>query len=174
MNRNGNILIESIVAVSLILIGLLGVLGLITSSVRQNKDVNLRAAGAYLASEGIEVMKNIVDTDVANPEVPWINTVGGESFQTYELEYDSDNSSELAPIPLGGLASERFLFLDKDTGLYTYSDFGNVTQTPFKRTVSVFSESPDEMIITSVVAWMERGEGREVRLETVFTNWRSD
>ncbi len=174
--RKGNILIESIVSVSLILIGLLGVFGLITSSVRQNKDVNLRAAAAYLAAEGIEVMKNIVDTDVVSTSSPWIATVGEEPFETYEVEYDTDNSPELAPILLpNGASSTRALVLDNDTGLYRYPVIGgSETPTLFKRTVAVASESPDELRITSVVEWTERGERRSVTLQTIFTNWRTD
>lgn len=175
--RDGNILIESIVSVSLILIGLLGVFNLITSSVRQNKDVNLRAAASYLAVEGIEVMKNIVDTDVVSAELPWTNTVGGSS---YEVEYDSDNNPESAPVDLGeGSTSTTRLVIDNNTGLYRYSipgNEGNETTTPFTRTVtvSINEENSDELIVTSVVGWLERGEYRQVNLQTIFANWRTD
>lgn len=175
-SRQGNILIESIVSISLILIGLLGVFGLITHSVRQNKDVNLRTTASYLAAEGIEVMKNIVDTDVVSKEVPWNATVGSNTFETYEIQYDSDNNPEFSPIPLGGASSSTPLVIDNETGLYGYSNGGDETQTPFFRTVSISvpETNPDEMHVVSEVLWQERSGSRTVRLETIFMNWRND
>ncbi len=174
-SRGGNILIESIVSVSLILIGLLGVFGLISQSIRQNKEVSLRATASYLAAEGIEVMKNIVDTDVEDEEVPWNATVGNSAFETYEVEYDTDRTT-LPELNLGGASSTRTLVIGDDTRLFRYPRLGDGSPTPFTRTVTVLTDegNPDEMRIVSTVEWTERGERKKVWLETVFTNWRSD
>lgn len=175
-SREGNILIESIVSVSLILIGLLGVFGLVVHSVRLNKDAGLRTTASYLAAEGIEVMKNIVDTDVVSTESPWNATIGEDSFESYEVAYDSDNSLEFAPVVLGGASSTTPLVFDNNAGTYGYPAGGDESVTPFTRTVyvTVPEENPDEMQIASEVSWQERGGMRTVRLETVFTNWRND
>lgn len=175
-SRDGNILIESIVSVSLILIGLLGVFSLVVNSVRLNKDAGLRTTASYLAAEGIEVMKNIVDADVVSIEAPWNGTIGGSSFETYEVEYDSDNSLEFLPIALGGASSTTPLVFDNDTGTYRYPAGGDEVTTPFTRTIyiTVPDTNPDEMQVASEVSWQERGGMRTVRLETIFANWRND
>ena len=62
-NREGSLLIESIVAISVAVVGILGVLGLLSRAFAIQRDVGQRFIGTYLASEGIEVVKGIIDTN---------------------------------------------------------------------------------------------------------------
>ena len=59
-SQKGQILIESVVAMSLIVIGLLGILTLLSNSIAFNRNVANKLTATYLA-EGIEVMKSIAD-----------------------------------------------------------------------------------------------------------------
>ena len=173
-SKEGSILIESVVSVSLILIGLLGVFGLISKSIRDNKNVYLKTSATYLASEGIEVMKNIIDTDVVFDSVPWNETIGNAEYETFEVAYDFDKTTLVS---LGTSSSTRKLVIDGDSGFFSYSALGEEIATPFTRTISVYTDGsgePEEMKIVSVVEWNQDGVNKKVNLETIFTNWRND
>jgi hypothetical protein len=170
-SQEGNILIESIVSISLILIGLLGIFSLVSSSLRQNKNSYLKTDAAYLAAEGIEIVRNIIDTDIVADGIAWNETIGGAEFETFEVDYASDRGTLVS---LGGTNSTRPLVRGTETGLFGYNEEGD--QTPFFRTVMVSRDeaSPDEIKISSIVEWDERGRTRLVNVSTVLTNWRSE
>jgi hypothetical protein len=177
MNRNGNILIESIISISLVLLGLIGAFNLVSSSLRENKSVSLKATATYLAAEGIEVTKNIIDTDVQSPDNTWLQTIldNNESV-LFEVAYDSAAPSFIVS------TSTTPLVIDKTTGVFRYAipgDESNETITLFSRTISATRitdpESSEQAVrVISTVEWRERGTPQKVSLETIFTNWRSD
>lgn len=157
-------MVESIIAVSLIVIGLLGVLGLIIKSTRTNKDVYNRLAASYLAAEGIEVIKNIIDTDVATPLVQWNKTIGTGSYQ---VQYDSTKDSITK---LYGANSTAPLMLDEGTGLFSY---GGGEETLFKRTIHT-EDTGVSINVRSIVEWEIDGKKQVINFEDVFWQWRDD
>ncbi len=152
---------ESIVALSVATVGILGVLGLLSRSLGINKDVSQKFIATYLAAEGIEVVKSLVDKDFVDGE-SFNNTVksGG-----YEADFDDD--------VLSGYA-DRFLNFDAATGIYSY---GDGEPTPFKRKITVTAidlngGGDDELKVNSSVTWRVRGGTETVDLEEHFFNWR--
>lgn len=77
-------LVESIVALSLVVIGLLGIIALISRSVSLNSNVINRFVASALAAEGIEVVKNIIDSNFATKGANWNN---GFSDAFYEISF---------------------------------------------------------------------------------------
>ena len=65
---DGNLMIESIVAITLIVIGILGIMSLLAKSANLSHYVSHSFEATYLAAEGIEMVKNTLDTDVARKE----------------------------------------------------------------------------------------------------------
>lgn len=170
-SQKGNILIESIVSISLILIGLLGIFSLISSSIRQNKETYLKTDAAYLAAEGIEVVKNIIDTDVVAEGITWNETIGETDYETFEVDYTSNRSTIVS---LGGVSSTLPIVKGAVSGFLGYNEEGEAT--PFFRTITVSRDetSPDEIRVLSTVEWNERGKTRAVEVATILTNWRSE
>ena len=159
-------MVELMVAASLITIGLLGIFSLIISSTRMNKDVVHRFEATYLAAEGIEIMKHIIDTDVAIPDTAFFNSTLNSG--NYEVQYNTDKDNELTE--LGYASSTRALWLDREvTGLYSYREAG--VETPYVRTVRVENEG-DKITVQSIVEWSVGGEKNIANLEEVFRNWR--
>lgn len=161
--KEGALMVESIVAVSLIVVGLLGVFALLIKSSRMNKDVYNRFVASYLAAEGIEVIKNIIDTDVATPSVPWNKTIESTS---YKVQHDSMKDSITN---LYGASSTELLAIDKSTGLFSYSG----SETPFKRTIRT-NDNGDFINVSSIVEWEIDGKKQVVNFEDRFTRWRDD
>jgi len=162
--ESGQLLIEAMIAVSVVTVGLLGVFSLLSQSLGLNKVAADQYVGAYLASEGIEVVKNIIDTNIYQSRA-W-NT--GVSDGTYAVQYDTPT--------LTSTSVDTPLKFDSATGTYNYA-VGTVTN--FKRSVKITSlrlnsqNQPDELQVDSVVTWNSRGGTQyKVNLEDHFMNWR--
>ena len=155
--NNGYILIEAIIGISIAIIGILGILGLLSRSASLNRVVTDQFIGNYLAAEGIEITKNLIDGNVIQ-EKPW-----NQNFATGNFETDY-SSLILEP------NQNRQILFDPADKLYSYKA-GNPTN--FIRTINIELIGSDEIKVNSVVKWVTRGGGRfEVNLEDHFFNWR--
>lgn len=162
-NNKGQLLIEAMVAMGVISVGLLGVFSLLSQSLGLSKVTSNQYVGTYLAAEGIEVVKNIIDTNV-NSSIAW-NTglVQGGSPYDFAVQY---NSASPDTADLG-----QPLKFDPGTGTYNYT-VGN--STVFTRKVTVTNlMSGNELQVDSVVSWIDRGGSLDsVKIEDDFYNWR--
>ena len=165
MNKErGQLLIESLVAITVISISLLGIFTLISRSLSLNRIVNNQYVGTYLAAEGIEVVKNIIDTNIIHDCEPW-NAEPNAALTTagdYAVEYDS---TQLLPRQADPLS------YDEGTGLYSYQSGGE--ESKFVRTVSIDPISSEHIKVVSLVEWDSRGGAEfSVELEDHFYQWR--
>lgn len=173
--NKGQIMLESIVAISVIIIALLGIFDLLSRSLSVNRVAGNQYVAANLASEGIEVVKNIIDNNAIQGSA-WNN---GLNEGIYEISYDNasigapelidSNPDNCAPAYIRQNA--QLLTFEPSTGIY---DYGLSTPTIFKRAVCIKSlSSGDELKINSIVTWTTRGDANlEINLEDHFFNWR--
>lgn len=157
--KEGSFLVESIVALSLVVVGILGIVVLLTRSLGLTANVVQRAVATYLAAEGIEVTKNIIDTAIAKGE-GWSAAFNIPSV--FEVEYSSAAPAEL----FGDAQPLRFSSTD---GTYTYLE--SAQETPFRRTMTVAADDASSTV-NAVVTWTVRGTEETLNLEDHFWNWR--
>lgn len=168
INSKGTVLLEVMFAITIMIVGLLAVLRLLSRSISLNRVVSNQLVATYLAEEGIEVAKNILDANtikigignLLNNSNQWNN---GFNSASHEVDYQS-------------LALEtnqnRPLLFDSNTGRYGYSVGSS---TPFRRRIDVDRIGNDELRIISRVNWTIRGGATStVVLEDHFYNWRCD
>ncbi len=188
----GQTIVEMLVATSAVVIALLGILGLINRSLALNR-VNADAyTGTYLASEGIELVKNFFDhnfllAERSSPPPSFYGWgAGGISIGVYEVAF---NDTVLTPLSSCSLPSSgptqsniedlifncsqaRFLNIASD-GYYNYDSAGSATK--FKRLIVIdnpYSGSDLEYRVTSAVGWLSRGGKFVVQLQDHFLPWR--
>lgn len=170
LNSKGTILLEVIIAISIIIVGLLAVLRLLSRSISLNRVVSNQLVATYLAEEGIEVAKNILDANVikigiGNP--PFNNSNQWNRDFTpgdYEIDYQSQALEN---------NQNRFLNFDASTGRYDYGAVGS--STLFSRRLDIDRIGNDELRIAARVNWITRGGVTStVVLEDHFYNWRCD
>ena len=156
-SNNGQVLVEAIVAISLLTVGFLAVFSLLGRSLSLNRATVQSYIATYLAAEGIEVARNIVDTNGIQKRA-WNDGFGNDD---YETEYNSNSFTQ---------NQGRFLSYDPSTRLYSY---GGPIQTPFKRVIRINLIGADEIRVNSIVTWTGVGGGNfQVNLEDHFMNWR--
>ncbi|MFH1192860.1 MAG: hypothetical protein V1656_00900 [Candidatus Jorgensenbacteria bacterium] len=160
--KDGSFLVESIVALSLAVVGILGIVVLLTRSLGLTSNVSQRAVATYLAAEGIEVTKNIIDAAIAKGD-GWVAAFSGIP-SVFEVEYDSDSASL---VELSGIAWP--LRFDSANGTYSYQPRGQ--ETPFRRVMTVAADDASSTV-NAVVTWTVRGTKETLNLEDHFWNWR--
>ena len=160
-NKNkGYFLIELMVSISILTIGFLGFLTLVSRSISTNRIISDYLTANYLAAEGIELIKNTIDTNYLRND-PW--NQGLASDGDYEMAYD-DN------IPIN-ITGSPVKFLDYKNGFYNYDISGS--QSPFKRTIAISNISASQIKVKSRVYWISRGGGTmDIYLEDYFFNWK--
>lgn len=167
MKKKGYLLIESMLAITVILVGLLGIFSLLSQSLSLNRVIADRYVASYLAGEGLEVVKNIIDNNVLAGD-PWNS---GLSAGKYQFDYVADKVG----IDCGSSCDQGFYF-DTNKKVYSYASGGQ--KTNFVRAV-VLEPLIDKnglvqaIKVNSIVNWPARGGGRfTINLEDHFYNYR--
>ncbi|MFH0806250.1 MAG: hypothetical protein V1885_00790 [Candidatus Brennerbacteria bacterium] len=164
--ENGSSLAEAMVALGLVMMGLVGIVVLYTRSFALNRDVVNRTIAAGLAAEGVEIVKNVIDIHIAE-------RAGFAAFLDegdYGPDYTSVTNDAVALPP----PSAPLHMIGSDASWWAYiRQIPRVsTPTGFSRTVSISFLSPDEISVTSTVAWADHGGTKSVNIEDHFYNWR--
>ena len=156
--NKGYILIEAIIAITIAVVGLLGIFSLLSRSLSLNRVVSDRFVASYLAAEGIEIVKNLIDNNILAGK-PWNE---GLSSGTYEADY---TDTALAP------ASSRFINVNAETGAYGYAE---LTPTLMKRAIIIRNSADgEEIAVGSRVDYVTRGGGKfNINLEEHLFHWR--
>lgn len=168
--RSGQTIMEMVVALSVLTIGLLGIITLLNVSLGLNRVVADNYRGTYLAAEGVEIVKSLVATN-AEKRIPWCSGLPPGDYEfDYRVRVPEVGSYDcLVPYPGLDEVSNRPLRLHASSHLYDYDQSGS-TPTIFYRTVSVSYEAAgpsgedDKMIVRSIVRWRDRTGNNDVDL----------
>jgi len=156
--QRGFTLIETMVALVLITVAMGPVFILATSSVNVASRIEHNIIASNLAQEGIEVIRNIRDTNWTSGAVFDNNLPVG----TWRVQWDT--------IGGGLMAVGSNPALKKDSGLYNYP---TGTDTVFRRTVTISKPNSGELVLISSVTWIERGNiDRTVSTESHLFDWK--
>lgn len=167
--NEGQLMLEAMIAVTIAVMGILGFLTLLSNSVGLNRVVTDQYIGNYLAAEGVEVVKNMIDSNVQEGN-PWNQGFLPPAGPCFEVDYKTFAREGPRSVPCN--ASEP-LKLDGASGVYSY---GSGVNTPFSRIVSVTPGDPpndsSELIVNSKVVWQARGGSFSAIVEDHFFDWR--
>lgn len=180
--KDGFYIVEAMIALGLLTIGFLGMITLLAQSLGLNRVVSDTYTANYLAMEGMELVKNVIDGNIAHGQNFDKDCAWNEGFSagaSYEVDaglaLTSKSSTEcpgaaFARNSYGG----KFIRFDAATGKYGY---GAGTDTPFKRKITVrpnpTGNNPDEIRVNSIVDWVTRGGGEfTANVEDYLFNWQ--
>lgn len=167
-------ILEVILALFLLSTGIIASYGLVTSAVIYSNNAPTEFTAFYLAQEGIELVRNIRDTNwLQGTPITWnqgltgcAGNCDGQTGQGCIADYNvsSDENVDLSANPY----SDQFLKYDSNS-LYNYT---SGTDTKFKRQINVTSPTdPDELEVCVYVEWMERGRTRQIQVRENLYNW---
>lgn len=154
--QEGFTLIEAMIAIALIMIGLSGVFVLINRSLGFHNLAFHRLVAAQLAQEGIEIVRNLRDS----------NWLAGRAWNEglnpgiYQIDYQS---LQLTPY------LDQNLLFDEENKVFTYE---KGRSTPYKRKIEITQVSPDELKVIVTVFWKGVGGASfDLVVEDHLFNW---
>ncbi len=156
-NNAGFTLVEALVSLLIFSVALTAIFSLLTNNLKDASLVEHNFVASGLVQEGMEVVRNIRDSD-------WYT---GNPFGTaipdgsYRVQWNSQALLLLSPDP--------YLKKDSGNGLVSY-DAGN--DMIFKRTVTISAVSGVEKRVVVSVTWSERGVSKSVSAEDHLFNWK--
>ena len=171
-SRGGQTIIEAMVALGVLIIGLMGVLTLLSRSLLLQRVTSDQAKATYLASEGIEVAKSLIDHE-AYLSISSKGADGGWGTCLPSGDYDLDYAT-MRCLSVPNYGGEP-LYFDSETGLYYSStDPGmpsGASATNFVRKVTI-TNNGNEIDVKSTVTWSTGVIiGQSLTLEDHFYNW---
>lgn len=165
-NKNkGFTLLEIIVAIFVLLVGVLGAYSVTQQIISYTHSAANRLTAAYLAKEGIEIVRNIRDTNwLEGSSNPWdedLTGCGGECGADYLTPTNLDPD-------LNYYDPDEFLKITN--GFYKYSDTG--TTTNFKRKITITGGGIEPLEVTVKVTWQEKDETKgPIKVMENLYNW---
>ncbi len=183
MKHNGFTLIELLITITVVNVGIAGALIAIQQGIGAIDYSNSRFTAALLAQEGVEIVKNIRDTNLleynyVSETISWSNNFdpGGVGMERdYEVQYTDVGSTDPSlSVPTCSPSCDFYSlsFLKKTAdGFYNY-DSGDATK--FKRRIHIQKaiESADRIKIEVIVYWRKRGGGvSALQLSQEIYNW---
>jgi len=154
--NKGFTLIESMIAITLIVSGITGLLVLVNRSMGFAMLAFNQLTSANLAQEGIELVRNIRDNNWMNNK----NWLTGLEDGTYQISYiDNELNAYI----------EQPLFFDEITG-YNYTE-GDPTF--YYRKIELTLINPNELRVKSIITWSAKGgKNFETVAEDHLFNWQ--
>jgi len=160
--KRGFTIVEVIIAIFVILVGILGAFSATRQIISYISFSNSKLSATYLAQEGIEIVRNIRDTNWLEGE-NWDNGLWSGNWQA---DYnDSGLSSWTDPgTPL-----------NFDGNFYSYDITTNPTK--FKRKITINSvdtngDGENDLKVTVLVEWKERGKTNKITVrENLYNYW---
>jgi len=149
-NKRGFTLLEVLIAVSVLVIGTVAAFSTITSTIRSTTFAKDKLIASFLAQEGIEIVKNIRNTN-------WIQGNAwnqGLSPGSWQADYNDP-----------ALSNYNGAFLNSGSNGYSYDPGG--TPTKFQRKITITQISPDELKVKVEVFW----QGHTYEVTSIITNW---
>ena len=162
-------LIETFVAITVLLISLAGPLSIAAQALKSAYYARDEITAFYLAQEGIEYVRAVRDQNYLT-SAAWLTGLDPACVapNTCEVDFPHFWSQTCG----GGSAACGPLVIDAN-GLFEYQIQANTTPSLFTRTLTIttVAGAPDERSVTVTVSWVSAGINRSFQLSERLFNW---
>lgn len=157
--QKGFTLLEMLVSISVITIGVIGIFSVVIKYTQFTQQARTNLTASYLAQEGIEIVKNIRDS----------NWTSGANWNTGLASCASGCEADYLSTSLSAWA-DRYLYVENSTGFYKYlaSPGSSDVQTPYKRKITITAVGNDELDIKVDIYW----SGNTTTVKENIYNWK--
>lgn len=161
----GFTLIEVIVAIFILITGVVGIYIAFSRVILVLPIISSRLTAAYLSQEGIEIIRNIRDTNWLKG-ISWSNgLLCGFPVCDWEADYDDRELTPYTGSPL------NLVDLDDD-GFDDFYAYFSGTPTSYKRKITVEKIEDDILKISVQVQWEVKGKPYDFTAEEYLYNWK--
>lgn len=170
--KNGFTLLEAIVAIFVLIVAISGSFTLINYVISSTPVTTSKLIASYMAQEGIELIRNIRDTNWLQATGVWDKGLSSEctgACQCIDANgcvVDYADTNQLDPILQA--YTGQFLNIDANN-LYGYS---GGTSTKFQRQIIISPLSPDILNVSISIYWQDKGINYQINAQENLYNWR--
>jgi hypothetical protein len=168
--KKGFTLLEATIGIFIIVVGLVGGISAVLQIVSLSSFSSARLTAAYLAQEGIEIIRNVRDGNWLEARTatstPWDEGLTGCSsgcIADYNHSYGPNTTD-----PAFHAFSGQYLNLGS-SGFYGY---GAGNQTNFQRKIIIQKPDANRLEVTVEITWSERGKSYAFSAQENLYNWR--
>jgi type II secretory pathway pseudopilin PulG len=155
-------ILEIVVAIFIIVMGMIGVLSLITQNIQVQYINKNNLIASQLAQEGLELARNKRDKNWKEGS-DWISNI---SPGNYILDYTGYISS------VSGIEDAKLRRRnDEGEDGYYWHNVGD-PNTIFNRMIIISQTSIESLNVSCLVQWEDRGQTYEYVADTILYNWR--
>lgn len=159
--RRGFTLVETLVAISVLIIAVVGPITLIGNALHNLYYAKDEMVAIHLAQEGIEVVREVRDGNMLNGSISWDSLI---TAGNYIINVDSDTPV----VAYGGGAYPQPVYVDAQ-GIYTQSAG---TPTPYSRIVTTSNVDIGRQIkVSSTVTWTTGGQIGTITATDYLFKW---
>ena len=177
--KKGFTLVETMVAISILMLGILGPLSIASTGLRNSLFAKDQVTAYYLAQEGIEYVRYVRDANYLDDKKPWLNGLNNCTEQ-YGCTVDTEewfktNASVTYKCTSTDCGTDALLYKINSNQHYTHQSGSGNTATPFTRIIKVENTPTDKEIkVTSTVTW-QTGAGQKsfTLTENVFNIYKT-
>ena len=171
MNKKGFTILELLGAILVISIGVLTAYGVVQRIITYTIDSSDRIVAAYLVKEGVEIVRNIRDTNWINNRDFDFGIIDASCLLGYwEIEYNELNLACCSSCDgTDDFNDLRFLKVNA-SGYYSYS-FGG-TNSKFKRKITITPDGVDKLKVIVDVFWKKRTQISSIRVQENIYDWK--
>ncbi|MCK9578936.1 MAG: hypothetical protein M0Q92_00610 [Methanoregula sp.] len=167
LKEKGFGILEVVIATGIIIVGLVAVISFIIQSYSVSQVNRNKFAATMLAQEGIELVRNMRDSNWVSGAV-WNQNIAGDG--TYRIEIDASGNVNIVNVSsIDDILSK----LKINSGLYQHT-LG--VDTIFYRMITASNTASclaaNCLQITSTVKWSERGLARNYAITVELYNWK--
>jgi prepilin-type N-terminal cleavage/methylation domain-containing protein len=165
---NGFTLVETLVAISILLVTIVGPITLVTTSLFTSLVARDQLVASYLAQDAMEYVRFVRDTNFLSGQ-PWLNNGLADCVNVCEIDTTQSLGSAFFCTGTGCGNPLRF---DPATGFYGYNASSDWDDTVFSRQVTLIPVNSDEYIVDVTVSWTTRTRDREFTMRDHIYDWR--
>jgi len=180
MKNKGFTVLEAIVAIFILSLSISGSFAAVRQGLSQSIIAKDEVTAYYLANEGIEIIKQKIESNkisnvVNGTNFYWLSGVSGSGEPcNFGVVCRADGYSFALSACGGFFGSCPQLYKNNTTNYYGWPPGGNNsgwTATNFKREILIESITPDEISVTVRITWTKGLINREFRAKTLIFNW---
>lgn len=178
--QSGFSLVETLVAITILLIVIVGPMTITTSAARSTSFASEQVTAFFLAQEGAELVQKVRDDLILEGgSDPWGDFTDTSSSGILEDCYDSSgcglavtdtSDGQVSMVNCSGNNCRLFYENDPTAGRvnYTHSNSGTASSTVYTRVIRLDETSPGQVSVESVVTW-QSGNFRSTQSARVET-----